>query len=119
MVPLAEGALPWESIRCAAIWVDTGTAEPPRRSYSYPATGLLFCGWRHADCFTALQAWAALLPAEEAERLSEQIAGCNQGFLTSNGRYVDRAEAWQIADTAGQILPRARHRGTLFSEDIY
>jgi hypothetical protein len=108
-----------ETIRCAAIWVDTGSSEPPRRSYSYPATGLMFCGWRHSDCFLLVYAYASLLPPEEVERLSEQLAGVNQGFMTSTGRFVDRREAWTIAEAAGQILPRARHSGCLYSEDIY
>ena len=106
-----------EYVLCAAIWVDTGKAEPPRRSYSYPETGLLFCGWRHADCFVAIHAWANLLPAEERERLAEQIAGKNQGFLTSTGRFVDRHHAATIARRSGQ-LPSDVGRD-LFSEDLY
>jgi hypothetical protein len=106
-----------EHILCAAIWVDTGLAEPPRRSYTYPATGLLFCGWRHGDCFTALGAWANLLTAKERARVGEeQIAGRHQGFLTSRGRFVDRQEAMEIARAAGQTMAMGE---TLYSEDLY
>lgn len=42
-----------------------------------------------------------------------------QGFLTSEGRFVDRAEAWGIAERAGQLLPRATGAGALFSEDVW
>jgi len=44
------------------------------------------------------------------------------GFLTSAGRYVDREEAWTIAEAAGQLLERAPtdHRGgCLYSEDVW
>lgn len=106
-----------ERVLCAAIWVDTGEAEPPRRSHSYPATGLLFCGWRHADCFTTLNAWAARLSTEERSRIGEeQLAGRHQGFLTSCGRFVDREEAMKIARAAEQT---AAKKTQLFSEDLY
>lgn len=106
-----------ERILCAAIFVETHTDEPPRRSYTYPQTGLVFSGWRHGDCFTTLNAWADLLSSKQRRQIGEdQIAGRNQGFLTSTGRYVDRAEAATIAYTAGQI-PTPKQ--TLFSEDLY
>lgn len=106
-----------ENIRCSAIWVDTGEACPPRRSYNYPKTGLLFCGLRHSDCFTALQAWSELLPAETKLKLKSQIAGINQGFLTSKGRYVDRTRAKIIAVRREQCEDNGREH--LFSEDLY
>lgn len=113
-----------ERILCAAIYVDTGKAEPPRRSYAYPATGLVFAGWRHADCYTLLEAWAArLTDAEKAEIEAVkdlQLHGRNQGFLTSTGRYVDRREAWRIAEAAKQVEPaETAERGILTSEDLY
>jgi hypothetical protein len=44
-----------------------------------------------------------------------------QGFVTSTGRYVDREEAWPIAEAAGQLLDRAPtgRGGTLYSEDVW
>jgi hypothetical protein len=45
-----------------------------------------------------------------------------QGFSTSRGRFVDREEAWRIAEAAGQLLPRAPTDylgGTLYSEDVW
>ncbi len=115
-----------ERILCAAIYVDTGRAEPPRRSHTYPATGIVFAGWRHGDCFTALNAWADKLSRSERKRIAEAaLRGRDQGFLTSTGRYVGRAEAWRIAHAAGQLVePSAsaasRHdEPWLFSEDLY
>lgn len=51
------------------------------------------------------------------------LAGhCDEsGFLTSAGRFVDRATALQIALTAGQPLidHPSRHDTLLFSEDLW
>lgn len=128
-----------ETILCAAIYVDTGKAEPARRSYAYPATGIVFAGWRHGDCFVSLEAWAASLsPREKLEcnlrdlqadgqnpegvgnrdrvALMESIRGFNQGFLTSTGRFVSREEAAKIAVSAGQC---ASHITYLTSEALY
>ena len=111
-----------ERIQCAAVWVDTGKADPPRRSFSYPKTGLMFCGWRHGDCFTNMFAWADLLPPDERERI-----GYHQGFMTSTGRFVNRAEAVPIAQNADQMYGRSSNDWKrtspeftcLTSEDIY
>ena len=109
-----------EYILCAAIYVDTGRAEPPRRSYAYPATGLVFPGWRHADCFTLLNAWMQGLSEEQKADIEDiqeaQLHGQNQGFLTSKGRYVNRREAAEIAFKAGQTETL---RESLMSEDLY
>ncbi len=42
-----------------------------------------------------------------------------QGFLTNLNRFVDRKEAWSIADKAGQIKQQSGGHGTLYSEDLY
>lgn len=107
-----------EYLLCAAIWIDTGEASPPRRTYSYPKTGLLFCGWRHADCMVARDAWlkaSAALAGMHVDDLRHSLPE-EQGFLTSTGRFVDRLEATQIAFAAGQSV---RHSGGLSSEDLY
>jgi len=97
-----------EHILCAAIWVDTGKAEPPRRTYAYPTTGLLFCGFRHADCLVTVYAHDP-----HGEFTHQRV----QGFMTSKGRFVDRVEGKTIALDARQV-----YEGTgpqLFSEDLY
>ena len=43
----------------------------------------------------------------------------HQGFTTSEGRFVDREEAWLIAKAANQIRRVTGSPGTLFSEDLY
>ena len=109
-----------ERILCAAVFVETGKADPPRRSYAYPKTGLMFCGWRHGDCFCTMESWwEGLLPEEQeavCELNPEGTPYSQQGFLTSTGRYVNREDAAKIATAAGQIPGPKR---TLFSEDLY
>jgi len=41
------------------------------------------------------------------------------GFLTSDGRFVNRFEAKDIARHAGQLLKRASKLPELFSEDVW
>ena len=43
----------------------------------------------------------------------------DQGFVTSNGAYVDRPLARMIALAAGQLKPDARDHEELFSEDVW
>lgn len=46
------------------------------------------------------------------------IAG-QQGFLTSEGHFVNRYEARDIARMAGQILTKTGNPDQLFSEDVW
>lgn len=49
--------------------------------------------------------------------------GDEQGFLTNRYRFVNRQEAWKIAEANGQILRRVggddTDGGTLYSENLY
>jgi len=52
------------------------------------------------------------VPAESGESV--------QGFLTNKNRFVDREEAYLIAEAAGQLNDRPRGGSLqLFSEDLY
>lgn len=128
MLDAAEASLARSSMRdgpefvlCAAIYVDTGRPEPWRASYAYPETGLLFCGWRHGDCYVSLNAWKRRLWFWERWRIGRidprQLRGKRQGFLTSRGRFVDRVEGSQLARAAGQV--RDVGNDFLTSEDLY
>lgn len=46
-------------------------------------------------------------------------AETEQGFLTSDGRFVDRKEGFRIAEEAGQIVTKHGPEDTLFSEDMW
>lgn len=47
--------------------------------------------------------------------------GCNQGFVTSSGRYVTREEGYLLQITAGipSVAPTGYIEGDLYSEDLY
>ncbi len=88
-----------ERIEKAAIW-HRGIV------YTVPAPG------RHHNVMLMMAEKYRLGP--EAQR--------HQGFSTSLGRYVDRKQAWRIAQEADQLLERAPtdgRGGTLYSEDVW
>ncbi|NIM21876.1 MAG: hypothetical protein GTN64_05580 [Candidatus Latescibacteria bacterium] len=65
-------------------------------------------------------------PSRHSDLISETTksgflwSGFTAGFLTNEGRFVDRDKAWYIAAAAGQILPRDDLTpGTLYSEDLW
>lgn len=45
--------------------------------------------------------------------------GVTQGFLTSEGAFVDRVEALAIAQAAGQLICKTQPEDMLFSEDVW
>lgn len=51
----------------------------------------------------------------------DELHSSYQGFLTSDGRYVNRIEAFYIAYKANQLLSEKRHSGKpeLYSEDLW
>ena len=67
----------------------------------------VYCGYRHSNIYSQFRFFK---PNESDE-----------GFITTyNGRFVNREEAWLIADDAGQIINRDEGIiGTLFSENFY
>lgn len=40
-------------------------------------------------------------------------------ILCAANRFVDRKEAWIIAEKANQIIQQSGGKGTLYSEDLY
>lgn len=57
----------------------------------------------------------------DAAGLGVPTFGMEQGFKTSDDRFVSREEAWKIAEAAGQLLERAPtgQPGRLYSEDVW
>lgn len=47
------------------------------------------------------------------------VKASDQGFVTSIGRFVGRAEAARLAIAAGQIVQPKFQPNTLFSEDLW
>lgn len=103
-----------EYILCSAIHYDDGVVNPNRRTRNYPETGLVICGYRHADII-------GILPTNNAMRNDGKIYNCIQGFLTSLGRFVTREEAYIIAKNQNQLLENSdsKNKTILYSEDIY
>lgn len=46
------------------------------------------------------------------------VRDSEQGFVTSEGRFVNRKEAFLIADAAGQIKHKHGESNSLYSEDL-
>lgn len=104
-----------EKILCAAVWYKKISVkkEVPIRSTNpiNCSTGLVFSGHRHGQCIYTKCAITGLRDAESGEN--------EQGFLTNLNRFVDRQEAWNIAEKANQIIKVSGGEGTLYSEDLY
>ena len=41
------------------------------------------------------------------------------GFIDQWGNYLNRKDAWVIADKQGQIIKEVSSKGTLYSENLY
>ena len=87
-----------ENITAAAIRLPAG------KIVSVPAPG------SHMDAFRA---------AQEAGTFHAELHGCEQGFMTSAGRFVDRRRASDIAAAAGQRQRSTGPRDLLFSDDVW
>lgn len=88
----------------------------------HPLTGEVVCGPRHGDCLNA--AVGVFIPEGRRWEL---------GFVDQHNVFMDRTEAWFVADAAGQIRrptgyernydnqrpPGVGDSGLLFSENLY
>lgn len=92
-----------EAIRAAA-WRD-------------PSSGKVWEGDTHAHCYTE----AGIDVCELTELAAGNLA-CGEGFVTTEGRFVDRVEAMRIAKASQQYDYRGsfRQRATyLLAEEVY
>lgn len=49
-----------------------------------------------------------------------EILEAERGFITDEGRFVDRTEGWRVAEAAGQIIRRNENsEGMLYSENLW
>ncbi len=70
---------------------------------------------RHGDVFIVMQKAGFALDSLYAHGCEE-----TQGFITSEGRFVDRVEAMEIAIEADQVVSgNSIHGKELFSEDVW
>ena len=76
-------------------------------------TGKLLCGARHFD--EAMRSQFMVDGQRPPEWLSAE-----QGFIDQFCVFMDRQEAWKVAEAAGQIKYELGHsKGTLYSENLY
>lgn len=105
-----------ETIICSAIWYKDLYLKKPEvlepRNYrpNNCDRGIVFCGWRHANCLYQMVAITGLRNYEAGESV--------QGFLTNKNRFVDRVEGARIALETGQCK-QLQFGKILYSEDLY
>jgi hypothetical protein len=87
--------------------------------------GVMICGPRHGDCLNAAIKYG-IDPLPDSEHWE-----C--GFVDQDNKFMSRAEAWAVADQAGQIrrptgfeknyvnqrTASVGDKGLLFSENLY
>ena len=116
-----------EYIICAAIWYRDGTEAPRGMIAQNIDTGVIIGQWRHGNIINI----RATNPIWNKKTLKERIDKENQdvllnisneksdadydyvdGFLTSEGRFVDRWQGMKIAYEAGQVDEKQAFRDT-------
>jgi hypothetical protein len=70
---------------------------------------IVYVGRRHHDCIRWILACGLVQPPVNGE----------QGFVTDEGKFVDRREAFKIARECKQIIRKHGRPDELYSEDIY
>lgn len=80
--------------------------------------GLIISGFRHDDCYKVLKSLVEGIPTDKLPNRDKQ------GFLTSQNRYVNRKEGWEIAVKNNQVVfgKEASENGEesiLISENLY
>lgn len=74
-------------------------------------TGDIICGFRHHD---------GLMRAQLIRFCGRGVLGqIEQGFVDQKGVFLNRKEAWDIAEAAGQIRHKDFDNGILYSENLY
>lgn len=104
-----------ERILCAAIWYkDLPTQRLLPKNIE---RGIVVLGHRHGHCIDVVKQLAGLRTVQfSPDGVGENV----QGFLTNTNRFVDREEAFDIAESSNQLNDRTRFTSrTLFSEDLY
>lgn len=102
-----------EKIVCSAVYYpkfDKELEHKPKNIKNW----LIVYGPRHSHCFDTL---AQILNLETLEH--EKLV---QGFVTDKQRFVDRYEAWKIAQSSNQLIckrDKTEKDWILFSEDLY
>lgn len=109
----ASSEITRETIVSAAVWLKDG------KEYDYQPInikkGFVVQGRSHAQCLHLIKAMTSLT---KGSRDQVKYVNFEQGFITSNFRWVDRVEARQIAMKNKQLLTY-NNAHSLYSEDIF
>jgi hypothetical protein len=87
--------------------------------------GQVACGARHYDSvmrqvFIRKPNWFERVILRKTFIRHKDWYSCDQGFIDQWCIFMDRQEAWKVAEAAGQIKYGRPHSvGTLYSEDLY
>ena len=110
-----------EYVLCAAIWYKDGTEAPRGMIAQNIDSGVVIGQWRHGNCINV----RATNPLWNKKKLAERLAQGDDkldswestdyeevdGFITSEGRFVDRWQAMELAYMAGQVgYERAKNK---------
>ena len=83
---------------------------------------LVICGLRHHNCYEILNRLDPIR-SMEARQCPDAIV---EGFITHEGKFLDRYEAYRYAKFCGQISATTQEKkdeehtsATLYSEDLY
>ncbi len=104
-----------EYILCAAIWYKDLKLkkEIPELRPKNITAGIVILGHRHGQCIWTI---ASLLGLRTCKNAEDATGEHEQGFLTSENRYLNRKEAAKLAFEVGQIKEETE---VLYSEDLY
>lgn len=99
-------------ILCSAIWYK----DLPTQTYLCRNVdrGMVVCGLRHGHCIDIMSKLGKMRSVLSGP---DSVGDYEQGFLTSDNRFVDRVEGMEIAINANQCIREPR--GQLYSEDLY
>lgn len=100
-----------EYILCAAIWYK----EQPTAKHNVNniTQGLVLCGHRHPHIISAFVALTG------KRSVTPECGEYEQGFITSQNRFVNRKEAFEIACNNHQLGKTYANQTELYSEDLY
>lgn len=124
-----------EYILSAAIWYKDGTEAPRGMIAQNINSGVVIGQWRHGNCINV----RATNPLWNAKKLAERLGDSTEmlktfedtqkyfeevdGFITSEGRFVDRWQAMELAYNAGQVdekrAKRKDYNGQVFTSEEF
>lgn len=105
-------------ILCVALYLDDG--KPHTNQPANITSGFIIAGRRHDDCYETL---SIICRVSGGSAMKFDILAAKRGFLSSDGFFYDRKEAFLIALEAGQVSTAyqngADEDSSLVSDQLY